>query len=192
MTSILKVDNIQNSSGTQAMNIHSSGFIIPPAGGIIQTQYTQFTGTNVVALSGNTDTALTDLTVNITPTSTSSIIHLQAHIFCEHSDDHDTAWNHVFFFFRDTTKLAHAASGSRRSGISMSTRTYLDADGASTPEITRYDYFDSPSSTSQITYKCGVNARTAENLSINRVINDIDDNGAERGVSFISATEIAG
>ena len=51
MTSIIKVDNIQNSSGTQAMNIHSSGFIIPPAGGLIQTQYTQFTGTNVVAVS---------------------------------------------------------------------------------------------------------------------------------------------
>lgn len=166
--------------------------LVGQAGNIIQVQYTQFTGTNLVALSGNTDTALTDLTVNITPTSTSSIIHLQAHIFCEHGDDDDTAWNHVFFFFRDATKLAHAVAGSRRSGISMSTRTYTAADNASTPEITRYDYFDSPSSTSQITYKCGVNARTSENLAINRVINDIDNNGAERGVSFISATEIAG
>jgi len=166
--------------------------VIMPQGGIIQTQYTQFTGTNLVALSGNTDTALTDLTVNITPTSTSSIIHLQAHIFCEHGDDDDTSWNHVFFFFRDTTKLAHAASGSRRSGISVATRTFNNVDNGSTPQMTRYDYFDSPSLTSQITYKCGVNARSAENLAINRVITDSDNNGVERGISFISATEIAG
>jgi hypothetical protein len=166
--------------------------LVGQAGNIIQVQYTQFTGTNVVALSAATDTALTDLTVNITPTSTSSIIHLQAHIFCEHGDDDDTSWNHVFFFYRDTTKLAHAAAGTRNSGISMSARTYDQADDNSTPQITRYDYFDSPSSTSQITYKCGVNARLAEDLAINRTIGDSDTAGSERGISFISATEIAG
>ena len=166
--------------------------LVGQAGNIIQIQRTQFTGTNLVALSADTDTALTDLTVNITPTSTSSIIHLQAHIFCEHGDDDDTAWNHVFFFFRDTTKLAHATAGNRRSGISMTTRTFDQADNGSTPEIARYDYFDSPSSTSQITYKCGINVRTAENLAINKTITDSDTVGSERGISFISATEIAG
>ncbi len=160
--------------------------------GILQVKHTQFTGTNLVALSADTDTALTDLTVNITPTSTSSIIHLQAHIFCEHGDDDDTSWNHVFFFFRDTTKLAHAVAGSRRSGISMTTRTFYSDNAGSTPEIARYDYFDSPSSTSQITYKCGVNVRTAENLAINRTVTDSDGVGSERGISFISATEIQG
>ena len=77
MTSVLKVDNIQNSSGTQAINIHSSGLIIPSAGGIIQTQYTQFTGTAYVTTNSNVDVTLSDLTVNITPKSTSSKLKVE-------------------------------------------------------------------------------------------------------------------
>ena len=163
-----------------------------PSGGIIQVQHTQFTGTNTVAISSLTDTPLTDLTVNITPTSTTSIIHLQAHIFCEHGEDDTNNYNHVFFFYRDTTKLGQATAGSRLTGISMATRVVYVEDDAVSPEIARYDYFDTPSSTSQITYKCGLRTRIAEDLTINRTINDVDANYAERGISFISATEIAG
>ena len=163
-----------------------------PSGGIIQVQHTQFTGTNTITLSSGTDTPLTDLTVNITPTSTTSIIHLQAHIFCEHGEDDTNNYNHVFFFYRDTTKLGQAAAGTRNVGVSMATRVGYVEDDAATPEITRYDYFDTPSSTSQITYKCGLRTRIAEDLTINRTINDVDANYAERGISFISATEIAG
>jgi hypothetical protein len=163
------------------------------AGGkVLQVQYTQFTGTNSVALSANTDVVLTDLTVNITPTSASSVIHLQAHIFGEHSDDASTPWNHVLFFYRDSTKLAHATAGSRTVGISMTTRTYHDQDHSTTPEIARYDYFDTPATTSQITYKCGIVASTAETFYINRTVSDTNVNSRERGISFISATEIAG
>ena len=193
MTSVIKVDNIQNSSGTQAMNIHSSGFVIPPAGGIIQTQYTQFTGTNTVSLSALTDTVLTDLTVNITPVSTSSVIHLQTHIFYEHGEDDHNAWNHVFFFYRDSTKIGHTQTGSnRKCGISMGTRTYYSEDDSSTPHIARFDYFDSPSTTSQITYKVGIVVSTAETFALNRTIGDSDTTGIERGISTIVATEIAG
>ena len=39
-------------------------------GTILQVQFTQFTGTSVFSTSG--DTVVTDLTVNITPSSTSS------------------------------------------------------------------------------------------------------------------------
>ena len=166
--------------------------LVGQAGNIIQVQYTQFTGTNTVAMSAVTDTALTDLTVNITPTNTSSIIHLQAHIFCEHGADDTNNYNHVFFFYRDTTKLGQATAGSRLTGISMATRTHYLEDDAFTPEIVRYDYFDSPSSTSQITYKCGLLTRVAEDFFINRTADDPDANYAERGISFISATEIAG
>ena len=163
-----------------------------PSGGIIQVQHTQFTGTNTITLSSGTDTPLTDLTVNITPTSTTSIIHLQAHIFCEHGEDDTNNYNHVFFFYRDTTKLGQAAAGTRNVGVSMATRVGYVEDDAATPEITRYDYFDTPSSTSQITYKCGLRTRVGQDFAINRTISDIDANYNERGISFISATEIAG
>ena len=163
-----------------------------PQGGIIQVQYTQFIGTNSVVLSANTDAVLTDLTVNITPASASSVIHLQAHIFGEHSVDSSSSWNHVLFFYRDSTKLAHPTAGSRAVGVSMTTRTYHEANSASTPEIARYDYFDTPATTSQITYKCGIVTTNAETFYINRCVSDPDNVGHERGISFISATEIAG
>jgi hypothetical protein len=163
-----------------------------PSGGIIQVQYTQFTGTNTVSLTANTDAVLTDLTVNITPISTSSIIHLQAHIFCEFALDDSSVYNHALFFYRDTTKLSHATAGNRNVGISMATRTIGSANDASTPEIARYDYFDSPASTSQITYKCGIRDGIADTMYINRTVADTDNSFFERGISFISATEIAG
>lgn len=169
--------------------VASSGL---PSGSIIQVQRTQFTGTNSVVLSATTDTVLTDLTVNITPTSASSVIHLQAHIFGEHSDDTSASWDHVLFFYRDSTKLAHPTAGSRSVGISMTTRTYHQQDHNSTPEIARYDYFDTPATTSQITYKCGILSGSAETFYINRTVTDTNMFNRERGISFISATEIAG
>ena len=166
--------------------------VLMPQGGIIQVQYTQFTGTGSVVLSANTDAVFTDLTVNITPASASSVIHLQAHIFGEHSADSSASWNHVLFFYRDSTKLAHSTAGSRSVGISMTTRTFNDVNDASTPEIARYDYFDTPNTTSQITYKCGIRSTNAETFFINTTADDSDETGHERGISFISATEIAG
>ena len=169
--------------------VASSGI---PSGGIIQVQYTQFTATNTVSVAANTSTALADLTVNITPASTSSVIHLQAHIFLEFGVDNSNTYNHTFFFYRDSTKLGHAAAGVRNVGVSMATKTYSSADDNSTPEIARYDYFDTPATTSVITYKCGVQVMNADTLAINRTIGDVDIIAYERGISFISATEIAG
>lgn len=164
-----------------------------PSGGIIQVQRTQFISTNTASLTIDTSTPLSDLTVNITPISTSSIIHLQAHIFCEFGNDTSAnTWDHVFFFYRDTTKLGHAAAGNRNVGVSMATRTVTSSDDDSTPEIVRYDYFDTPASTSQITYKCGVQVSNTDTLYINKTVGDSDTRNYERGVSFISATEIAG
>jgi len=166
--------------------------IVMPQGGIIQLQYTQFTGTGSVILSANTDAVMTDLTVNITPASASSVIHLQAHIFGEHSVDSSSSWNHILFFYRDSTKLAHPTAGSRAVGVSMTTRTIGSTNDASTPEIARFDYFDTPNTTSQITYKCGIRSTNAETFFINRTADDTNNTGHERGISFISATEIAG
>ena len=166
--------------------------LVGQAGNIIQIQRTQFTGTNTVSLSAVTDTVLSDLTVNITPTSTSSVIHLQAHIFYEHGEDDPNSWEHVFFFYRDSTKLGHTQAGDRLCGISSGTRTYHQEDDNSTPNVAIYDYFDSPSSTSQITYKVGIVVKTAETFALNRTITDTDDESFQRGISTIIATEIAG
>ena len=182
MTSIIKADRVQSTS---------NGFVLPPAGGVIQTQYTQFTGTNTYS-SITTDTVITDLTVNITPISTSSIIKIEAMVNGEWSNQNG-ATNGVWFFYRNSTKLSAPASGSRNVGILMGTAlTYEAANAVSTPELAYYSYFDAPSSTSQITYKVGLNTPDNYNWSLNKTHSDSDSSSYERGISFISVTEIAG
>jgi len=170
----------------------SGSKVLMPQGGIIQVQYTQFTSTNTFDLDANTDTVITDLTVDITPISTSSIIKIDAMVNGEWGNSNG-ATDSTWFFFRDTTKLSHASAGSRNVGIFMGTSTTYDApDGNSTPEHAYYSYFDSPSSTSQITYKVGVKQRDGYVWYLNRTATDSDATNMERGISFISVTEIAG
>ena len=162
------------------------------SGSIIQTQYTQFTGTNTVSVTNNTQAILTDLTVNITPNFTNSVIHLQAGVFCEFGSSTNN-YNHMFYFLRDSTKLGHATAGNRLTGISMATRTYEAADAGSTGDVVRFDYFDSPSSTSQITYKVAlITGGANETFHLNKTVNDSNDDDHERGISCIIAQEIAG
>ena len=159
-------------------------------GGIIQIQHTQFTGTASPSITNATDTALTDLTVSITPTATSSKILLQAHVFFEGStSDYNWSW----MFFRDSTVLKAPIVGSRKSIIAASCASFYDDDNSSTPSTAVYQYFDTPSTTSSVTYKVGV-VTTGGNstLHINKSLTDSGSGGYERGISYISATEIAG
>ena len=159
-------------------------------GTILQVQFTQFTGTSVFSTSG--DTVVTDLTVNITPSSTSSKVRIEAMVTGEWSDQnasHDAAW----FFYRDTTKLAHAVSGSRAVSILMgSFSSYYSRDQNSTPENAVYCYYDSPSTTSQITYKVGYSVINNHTWYLNRTVGDLDTASYNRGISHISVMEIAG
>ena len=184
MTSILKVDSIQNAAGTVIMPVI--------AGGIIQVQYTQFTGTSLTATSANTWLAIPDININITPTATNSKIMVQMFIGAwEHSNDND----HVvrFGFYRDSTLLVAPAAGSRWTAVGMGATNFDQGDRLSTPAVAWITYFDTPSSTSQITYKGAVNAgSTSGNFALNRTIQDTDAAGHERTVSSIVVTEIAG
>tara|TARA_Y100001972_G_C7452722_1_gene231608 strand:+ start:33 stop:563 length:531 start_codon:yes stop_codon:yes gene_type:complete len=166
--------------------------LLGQAGNIIQIQRTQFTGTSDVSIAAATDTVLTDLTVNITPTSTSSIIKIEAMVNGEW-ENADGAVNGVWFFYRDTTKLSHAAAGNRVVGILMNTADgFYAADHDSTPEHAYYSYFDTPNTTSQITYKVGVHQKTGYDWSLNKTQGDTDNDAYERGISNITVTEIAG
>jgi len=157
-------------------------------GKVLQVRNTQLDTAATQAWSVNTDTAFTDLTVDITPTSTSSIIKLECHIAGEFDNDSST-FDHVVFFYRDTTALKFSGSTSgSKVGISAITRTHYAADDNSTGEVGYFTYFDSPNTTSQITYKLGIVSSIAGTFYINTTVNGTD----EYFVSNISATEIAG
>lgn len=198
MASILKVDQIKNTAASGNIQIPTgyklvavdSGAIVAP-GGIVQIKYAQKIDTGSVSLSAGTNAPLhTDLEVTITPTSNNSTIKLEAQIFGEHGNS-GNVYNCSVFFYRDTTKLGAPAAGSRLAGVGILPRSYEEANADTTPEFAMYSFYDSPSTTSAITYKIGMVVRTAETFYINRTVNDADLNYAERGVSHITATEIA-
>lgn len=168
----------------------SNVFIKQPAGSIVQTQFTQYTSTTTVAFGANTPSTIDVLSVTITPSSASSIIKLDSHIFFEHSVATQN-WNSMFFFYRDATRLGHPQTGSRLCGITSGLLNYYAGDNNSTAEIANYSFFDSPNTTSAVTYKVGFIANLAETLHINKTVADTDSTAYERGTSYISATEIA-
>ena len=169
-----------------------------PAGSVIQTVVHQtdaiasFTASGTseeLLIASNASDSTTHLSLSITPTSASSKILLTASIFCEANGSN---YNPIWSFFRDSTKLENSlSSGSRRTGIAMQAMGYYAADNASTPEMVNYQYYDSPNTTSAITYACSY-VTSASNLQIfiNRTVNDTDSNSYERGVSIITAQEI--
>lgn len=196
MTSILKVDSIQTSSGTQSMEIASNGFVIPPSGGIIQIQHEQFLSSAVSqTIAAGTSSVVNNFpTVSITPNSTSSKIKIDCQWFGEFGND-TSETNHMFFFYRDSTKLGNTTSDSNTwIGIAPASVTYKTdgASNSSTGNILYMTYFDEPNTTGEITYKLGLVANATQTIYINRNVSAVNSNNYERGTSFISATEIAG
>ncbi len=184
MTSIIKADRVQSTS---------NGFVLPPAGGIIQTQYTQYTSTTSTTINTQTYSSLDHLAVNITPISTSSIIRIDAMVNGEWANT-SPQYNSVWFFYRGSTKLSAPTSSGRAVGVLMGTPITHNSNSGSTPEMVYYSYFDAPSTNSQVTYKVGVYQGSGTNYVwyTNRTVLDTDGYQYERGTSFISVTEIAG
>ena len=173
------------------------------AGKILQIQQhvedglTSFTnqtsaGTHRLLLASNAADSTSHVSVTITPSSTSSKIMLFAHVMYEGTTaPHEYLWS----FHRDTTFIGAPASGSnRRRGISTAGENYSVAvDTASTPESVSYQFVDSPSSTSPITYCVSYNTSTLSgSLHLNKAVTNTDSASYELGVSSIIAMEIAG
>ena len=157
---------------------------------LVQMKHFQLTTSQTETIaSANADQAISNFTVNITPTKANSIIKLEAQLFFETANDnHDT----IFFFYRDNTKLAHTGTVSnQKTGIAMPSISFHGDDDNSTAEMLHMGYFDSPNTTSSIAYKLGINTDGTNNVFINTVLGTTDQNNFERGVSWISAMEIA-
>lgn len=191
MTSIIKVDEIQTTSG--------SGFVKPMAGSIIQIQYTQVTARSSTSSMGSyaTGTDVTPMNVSITPVSTSSKVKIDVSMMGEFTNA--AGPHNVMFWLKrtigaTTTNLRAPADVSNNAlGIAPATITFHN-NSNSTPEHLNFFYFDEPSTTSAVTYQL-----TMTNGSTSGIIWRINQNGQtgqggdyERGISCITATEIAG
>ena len=163
------------------------------SGSVLQVQRTRLTSVNTQALTQNTMTAITGLSVNITPKFSNSLIRLDGHFFGELGHE-DNTFNHTIAFMRDSTGLHETPVGNRNYVYSMITRTYRDSDTGSTPETGCIFDYDTPNTTSQVTYKLAIRVYSdgsgTDLLTINRVKTDENQPYIEYGISQISATEI--
>ncbi len=173
--STLYVDNLEPRLGSRVM----------AAGHVVQVQNLTFADTFTQSLTAG---AINNLELPITPTSTTSKILIQAHVFFEFGEsDHVALW----YLLRDSTALRAPVVGNRRSGLSMAGVGFYGDDDASTPSTVYMTYFDSPSTTTEITYKVAVSSDQNRTYAINRSYDDVDSAGFERGVSSITLMEIA-
>ena len=160
-------------------------------GKILQVKYTQLVTADQLGTTANQDIIITGMEVNITPILANSVIKVESVLFGEHSSTGFSA-NGMFFFYRDSTPLKQATAGSRRIGTASANDNHAGADAGSTPDSANVTYFDSThNTTSQITYKLVVNTLYTGTYYLNRTVSDTDTNEYERGISYISATEIA-
>ena len=177
--STLKVDNILNTAGADNR------------GKILQVQTTNVSTTSSQAITAYTHAEITGVSVNITPSSTSSKILLQCSWMGELSDAAN--YNHVFSFKRNDTYLGSPVAGNRLVGIGLAGRTFDSTDFNSTPNSSPFlQYIDTPATTSQLTYKLNFVAGYTFTLYNNRTLSDTAVVSRERGMSMITAMEIAG
>jgi hypothetical protein len=162
-----------------------------PAGSILQVVNTYYITPTSQSVTSNTITPITGLEAVITPTSTSSRILIFVRWFGEHGTD-GSQWDTMFGITRDGTAIGlPATNGSSTLGIHMTALSYYAANADSTPETTFYNYVDSPSTTSAVTYRAYI-VGAGETLYTNRCVNTSTASAYERGTSSIILMEIAG
>ena len=161
-----------------------------PAGTILQVKETHVNGAYSQAQSAGTVVDITQMSVTITPSSTSSKIFLMG---CLQFESSVGGYNQMALFRRGSTSIGHgAASGSRGRGGTQGYISYYDSNNESTLDGAYLQFLDSPSTTSATTYKLAYRSSHAHTLYLNRTVQDSNDQNHERCVSSIVAMEVAG
>jgi len=158
---------------------------ILPTGSVLQVVQTSDTGQETSTSNGWND--LGSLSLSITPSSTSSKIYLMCHLGVIHQTE-DT---HIvyFRFLRDSTAVGVGAVGSR-TPCTASTRGQGTGD-ANAGFNMAFNYLDSPSTTSAITYKVQYHNYNSGEFHYNRDDGWADGASYPTPISTITAMEIA-
>ena len=154
-------------------------------GKILQVVQTEKTDT--FSMSGTTFTDVTGLSVAITPSSTSSKILIVGSVLI------GAQINFGFIrMLRDSTVINVGAAASNRPLVN-GTFSYAATDNIWGLTNNAINYVDSPSTTSQVTYKIQIRGGTSGAAYVNRTHNDRDTaNYDPRGSSSLIAMEISG
>ena len=196
MASKIKVDQLETADGTGTIALQNQlsgmttaslpalGSAQMPTGSVLQIQQGILTE---IYSSTTGDTWLDVVTVNITPSSTSSKIYVSFNLNAMVITDNQRAGARIA---RDSTGIGVATNVGLRTAAST---TFA---GISDPVLRLKNMsnsvLDTPSTTSQITYRLQVQCENTTEIKVNH--DDADGNGDSyfRGVSTITAMEIAG
>ena len=160
------------------------------AGKVLQVVSTTKTDTFSASIAGGAFTDVTGLTVSITPSSTSNKILVLSTLYGS-SGDSNIYGSTGFRIFRDAVGL-HPANVSNRKGTSG---TVLQGMTFNTGiSNVNFNYLDTPSSTSSLTYKVQVmnTSSGTTSVNVNRSGGDPDSVNSARTYSTITLMEIAG
>ena len=166
-----------------------------PTGAVIQAKFAKDTSYQNVTNNGLGNTAsnwfdLPNLSINITPTSSSNKILVLAHA-CGSEQTH--AYGLWFRVMRGTVALGGDVSASGYTdrvsvGFGMGCdNTYMDDQMGSAS----FSYMDEPAVNTQLTYKVQGIARSGS-FYINRTVYNTDNTASGRGASSITLMEIKG
>ena len=154
-------------------------------GKIGQVVSTTKTDTATISSSGFAD--VSGLTLNITPSATSSKVLIKCNITLNHTDVNHTV---VFRFLRETTAVGVGASAGNRLQASAATAT---VGGGDHPQTIYAEFLDSPSASAEITYKIQIANQDGAAVTVNRNNTaDTDSANADfsRYASTITAMEV--
>ena len=186
MSSILKVDQIQLSNGNTPtagdLGLNTTGTVLQVVQSVNDTVET-FSATE-------TWHDISNMSVTITPTSTSSKIMVDYTI---HNSTSDSTTTHRIV--RGSTAIGlGSANGSRQLATSRTGRMQAGDENHINPPTTM-KYIDSPSTTSAVTYKLQLRLQTSEGvITTNTAHNqpNVTHTYGSRVISTITVTEIAG
>ncbi len=192
MSSEIKVNKITSSSGStlefggagDTVSVGSGATVTGFGGGKVLQVVSSFKNDTFSTSNTTTFLDVTGLSVSITPSSTSNKILVFFNIAIGPSS------SALYRLMRDSTEIAPATtSGSHNSGWMI----YCSSD-SNISELNSGQHLDSPSTTSQITYKVQIKNRgNTFTTHINRTNSDSTDAGfGHRSSSSITAMEIAG
>jgi hypothetical protein len=188
MASILRFDNWQNSDGTSIATTDASGnisFAGAGAGKILQVVSTTKTDTFSASITGGSSSAVTGLTVDITPSSTSNKVLIQVMLSAAVSVSDRCG---VIL-----TRGGSAISGAIADADSLRGQvTGGITDTAIDPNTSTFVYLDSPASTSALTYGVDLFSVSTRVHYVNRGQDNSDRVDRFRAVSTITVMEVAG
>ena len=182
MTSIIRVDSIKTAANGTAT---AASLGIGGTGKIGQVVSTTKTDTATISSSGFAD--VSGLTLNITPSATSSKVLIKCNITLNHTDANHTV---VFRFLRGSTAVGVGASAGNRLQASAATAT---VGGGDHPQTIYAEFLDSPSASAEITYKIQIANQDGAAVTVNRNNTaDTDSANADfsRYASTITAMEV--